>query len=187
MVEAFNTWFRIGLLLYGLAACVAAVVAVARDHVVWAWWLVADTVWHAGSLGLMAVGVAWLAESPDLVPPLVARYGLTGALAVGTLWGALAATAERRAWAALWDGYLWQVPALARRAWERCWPRPPGRRSARGPTNARVVAPVIDVGLDPALPRVRSPRRHRRSRRAADWRSDDDPRAPGGFPEEEGR
>ena len=185
MFDTFNAWFRIGLLLFGLKAGLEAVAALVGGRRVWWWLLVADTVWHAGSLGLAAVGIAWLAASPDLVPPLVALYGTVGALAVGALWGALVATIEQHAWAVLWDGCLWRLPSLARQAWEHHWPRPPGRRAAQDADQTPGVVSSIGAGSTPGSPRVRSPHRAHRRRRpsAAEW-SDDDPLAPGGAWEE---
>jgi hypothetical protein len=186
MFDTFNAWFRIGLLLYGLMAGLEVVTALVRGRRVWSWLLVADTVWHAGALGLAAVGIAWVAESPDLVPPLVARYGLTGALAVGALWGALIATAERRGWAVLWDGYLWQVPSLARQLWAHCRTSPPGRRAARSPERTPGVLPSLEAGWPTGLPGSPTPRRARRRARrtAVDPWFVDDPLGPGIHEEE---
>jgi hypothetical protein len=186
MFDTFNAWFRIGLLLFGLRAGLEAVTALVGGRRVWSWLLVADTVWHAGSLGLAAVGIAWLATSPDLVPPLVALYGTAGALAVGALWGALVAAAERRAWAVLWDGYLWHVPVLARQIWAHCRPSRPGRRAARSAERTPGVLPSLDAGWPTGVPGSPSPRRARRRTRrtAVDQWLVDDPLAPGARQEE---
>jgi hypothetical protein len=126
---------------------------------VWPWFLVANTMWCAGVLGVGAVGVAWLAQTPDMAP-LIAMYGTVGAVALGALWGSLLTTAEQRAWSGVWDCWLWRLPSWLGWAWHQA-----GRAALLIWSSDRARCRPATAAAEPLVvtfPRVREARRPRR-------------------------